>query len=568
MDNRYDSPTTKKRYIISKTKLSNSKFHSIKLFKTNNQLSNSITDMQNIYKYSLIKKNKQKLKLKREPVEISLDNLRNDLMFARSEVIKRNNEIINLKRKNNKLMTDNINNKTLLANILDIPRDKYITKRRLIHKINSCKLNKEKKESLKTSYEILKLKSELNVKKRLFSEKTNYFEILNKNSKLKNLSNLKDEYNNKCLKENNLLKRLSNLGKKYSYQQNLVSEIKENLKMQNKTCENLIEIESKEIDTINQMLDRRVTLIKQISILKDRIKKHKKSHFNKEKEITEKEKNNTFDEQKLFILKEYSKIRLKEKNSISQMAKTNNNVESILKNYSEEITKLQKECNNLFLKLTKYKEEKPKLIFKAKEPKKNIEQMKSLIKELDKMQKLKLETEQKHKRIQNELKEKNNEYNMNNKLLNKKIEDNINMKNDLDKKIQELKETNEKLINKIKEIKTKIIQSKEEYDKLCQNEIELKTQIEQNSLIEQENIQNKEKEKQKNINKLAKKRKQDIDNLKKEQNKLALFKKSIEEENKYLMKELNEFNQGLVEYEKIEKELEDAKFKLNNLKKK
>jgi len=87
-------------------------------------------------------------------------------------------------------------------------------------------------------------------------------------------------------------------------------------------------------------------------------------------------------------------------------------------------------------------------------------------------------------------------------------------------------------------------------------------------LIEQENKQNLEKERQNNMNKLAKKRKRDIDNLKKEQNKLNLFKKSIEDENKYLMQELNEFNQGLIEYEKIEKELTDAQLKLNNLKKK
>ena len=77
-----------------------------------------------------------------------------------------------------------------------------------------------------------------------------------------------------------------------------------------------------------------------------------------------------------------------------------------------------------------------------------------------------------------------------------------------------------------------------------------------------------EKERQNNMKKKKKKRKRDIDNLKKEQNKLNLFKKSIEDENKYLMQELNEFNQGLIEYEKIEKELTDAQLKLNNLKKK
>ena len=81
-------------------------------------------------------------------------------------------------------------------------------------------------------------------------------------------------------------------------------------------------------------------------------------------------------------------------------------------------------------------------------------------------------------------------------------------------------------------------------------------------------MQNVKKEKQINANKLTKKRKKDIDNLKKEQNKLILFKKNVEDANNYLTQELNEFNQGLIEYEKIEKELRDAEYKLNNLKKK
>ena len=194
--------------------------------------------------------------------------------------------------------------------------------------------------------------------------------------------------------------------------------------------------------------------------------------------------------------------------------------------------------------------------------------MESLKKELNKLKEFRIETEQKHISIQNELKEKNNSCKKDNEIFNKKIEDNIKTKIDLDKKILELKEIIEKLRNKNIQIKSKTNQGKEEYEKLCQNEKELKSQIEQNSLIYQENMQNMEKEKQINANKLKKKRKKDIDNLKKEQNKLILFKKNVEDANNYLTQELNEFNQGLIEYEKIEKKLTDAEYKLNNLKKK
>ena len=568
MEKKYNSPVSNNRYLLSKKKIFTPTFRYFKLYKSNKQSSNAIIDIQNLSNFSFKIKRKQKIKLKRERVEFSSDDLRNDLMTTRSEVIKRKNELLNLKIKYGKLMIDNINNKTFLADILGIPKDKYITKRTIIHKINICKLNKEKKESLKSSYEILNLKSELYNKKKLFSEKSKYLELLNKNSKIKNLSNLQDEYNNKCKRQKNLLKKLSNLGVKYTLQQNVVSEINEKIKSQNKTCENLIEKESKGVDIINQMLDQKVTLINQIYFLNDRIKKHKKSHFSKVKEILEKEKNNSFDEKKLFKIKQYTKCLPKEKNSISQMTKTKEDDESILKNYSEEIDKLQKEYNSLFLKLNNYKDEKPKLIFKSKEPKKNIKKMESLKKELNKLKEFRIETEQKHISIQNELKEKNNSCKKDNEIFNKKIEDNIKTKNDLDKRILELKEIIEKLRNKNIEIKSKTNQGKEEYEKLCQNEKELKSQIEQNSLIYQENMQNMEKEKQINANKLKKKRKKDIDNLKKEQNKLILFKKSVEDANNYLTQELNEFNQGLIEYEKIEKELTNAEYKLNNLKKK
>ena len=218
METRYNSPITKKQFFFTNTKLSTPKFHSIKLYKSNQQLSKAITDIKNINNnFSFKIKRNQKIKLKRDnkPIQYNSEDLKNDLMSFRAEAIKRKNELIKLKIKCGRLMIDNVNNKTLIANILGIPKNKYLTKDTVIKKIKNCKMNKEEKESLKTSYEILKLKSEFNNKKKLLSEKAKYLEILNKNSKLKNISILQDEFNNKCEQEKSLIKKLSSLGKKY-----------------------------------------------------------------------------------------------------------------------------------------------------------------------------------------------------------------------------------------------------------------------------------------------------------------------------------------------------------------
>ena len=571
MSSLIESPKARKFLCFSKGKPKTPTFYNLKLFRHNANLSysNLWLDIQNGNNNFTLKVSKNKkliLKRPRKPLEYDSENLKNDLMSFRSEVEKRKNELLRLKIKYSKLMLDNINNKTLLAQILSIPKNKLITKGALLFKIRSCKLNNEERQSLKNAHEILKLKLELNSKKKLLTEKTTYLNSLIENSKLKVINNLQDEYFIKCEQQRKLLNKLHKLEKRYNNNERKVNEIKDNIKKEDKESEFLYDREGQGVDILNQSLDQRGNLMKQIHLLNDKIKKHEKDYISKEKIIREKEQNNSSNEKKLKLIKEYLNIRSEKNNEIIQLTKSQEMDETILKNYSQEIESLKNELNNLYNKINYYREEKPRLLRKSKESKKDIEKMISLNKELETIKNLKKETEQKHNNKQNELNEINNEFNIINKQYDEKREENINIKNELNKKIEELKEKLKEIKNKNNILEQNINKEKDKFNELEQNEIELKNQLEENDLITQQNIKKINEEKKKKIINMIKSRKLEIEQLKKEQNKLSNNNRILEDENKVLQDELNGFDVDLNNYEEIEKDYNEAISKLNNLK--
>ena len=571
MSSLIESPKSRKFLCFSKGKSKTPTFYNLKLFRHNANLSysNLWLDIQNGNNNFTLKVSKNKkliLKRPRKPLEYDSENLKNDLMSFRSEVEKRKNELLRLKIKYSKLMLDNINNKTLLAQILSIPKNKLITKGALLFKIRSCKLNNEERQSLKNAHEILKLKLELNSKKKLLTEKTTYLNSLIENSKLKVINNLQDEYFIKCEQQRKLLNKLHKLEKRYNNNERKVNEIKDNIKKEDKESEFLYDKEGQGVDILNQSLDQRGNLMKQIHLLNDKIKKHEKDYISKEKIIREKEQNNSSNEKKLKLIKEYLNIRSEKNNEIIQLTKSQEMDETILKNYSQEIESLKNELNNLYNKINYYREEKPRLLRKSKESKKDIEKMISLNKELETIKNLKKETEQKHNNKQNELNEINNEFNIINKQYDEKREENINIKNELNKKIEELKEKLKEIKNKNNILEQNINKEKDKFNELEQNEIELKNQLEENDLITQQNIKKINEEKKKKIINMIKSRKLEIEQLKKEQNKLSNNNRILEDENKVLQDELNGFDVDLNNYEEIEKDYNEAISKLNNLK--
>ena len=77
------------------------------------------------------------------------------------------------------------NNKILIAKILGIDVDKAFTKEELIETIINCKPTEEQKKQLKEAYEVIKLKLQINGKKKILNNKNSEINHLTKNAKAK-----------------------------------------------------------------------------------------------------------------------------------------------------------------------------------------------------------------------------------------------------------------------------------------------------------------------------------------------------------------------------------------------
>ena len=567
---KYDSHLVKRKNNFPKKKqLKTSSFYTSKLLKTKTHSStpNFKTEIKQRSNLTIKENKKPNINIKKvkKPILYDLDYLKSDLLTFRSEVQKRKNEFIRLKIKYGKLLIDNINNKTLIANIVGIPTNQLFNRKELIMKFNNCTLNQEQRQSLQFAYETLKLKLELNSKKKLLSDNVMYLSTLIQNSKMSIVSYLQSEYFIKCEQQRSLVKILAKLFKKYDEYKTEIADMESRLKMQNIKCENLFEKEYQDVDHINKMVDEKSSLVKQINGLKDKIIKHKKNYSYKEKVIQEKVKNNSYDEQQLQLLKNYSYDFSGEQIEMFQLRKSNEEIENLLKNYTEEIKALKEELLDLQYKLNDYEEEKPKLIFKVNESKKIIEKIELLEKELEILKKKKEEKKEIYNKNVEEFNDIKTQVNKSNMKYSKKIKENMNIKKELKKRVQELQKKISNNTNKNNLLKSKINQGQNEYKKLDQNIKELKNHIENLDLNYETMEKKREEERLKEGNRKEKERKSELDNLEKEKQKLNNDNQIIENENNVLQEEIDGFDNELINYEKIEKQLKISIGKINSI---
>ena len=570
MESKKELFSSKSNFYFSPTKQSNVTFRTAKLFHAYPHLSNanSMSDIRQgiTLKLKTAKSLFPRLKKETKSTKYNSSFLKQDLMTYRSEINQRKNELHFLRIKYNKLLLDNIYNKTLLARILEIPMNKAISKQMVFTKIRNCRLTPEKKQTLLEAHEIITLKLDIENKKNILEEKILYLNNLEKNSKKKIVGNLENDYFLKCEKQRSLLKKLEKLEKKYNLLERKINEENEKIKMENINYDKLIDKEVEKIDGIQKIFEEKCNIIKQINQLVDKIKRLEKANNDKEKQIKDQEKEIGYDEQKYRIINEYKKILPEEQTKIHTKTKNKEGLESSLKDCEKELKTLSEEYDKLYSKMFKYREEKPKLIRKAVEPRKDIEKMESLKKELEELKKTKEKTEKNHVQRQKDLKEINDKDNKDNEQYMEIISKNNNNRDELNKQIDEI---NSKLI----EINTtnnnlfnKLTKEKNEFNRLCQNLDAIKKQFEQNEQENKENREKLEEEKTKERNKKTRERKRDIDRLKKEQNKYSNENRKFAEQNKILQDELNDYNKNLENFDQIKKELNDAVAKLNSLK--
>ena len=273
------------------------------------------------------------------------NNLKQELSQNKSEMNSKKTELQELKIKYNKLYEDNKNNKALLAKILGIDLEKEFTRDELIDKLEHCRPTEEEKKQLREAHEIIKLKLEIEAKKKKIGEQGAELEILTKNAKSKVISELESEYAIKCEQHKNLLKAIkkmeelikskendiTDLEKEYNYQKDYFTKLNEESKKseeqfekseneKNKLRNEILEMTNKQKKLKDSLLknkkeiDNNEILAQKRKQIED-IKKYKENRDKIIKEIEEKkEKNKNLETQKKEKEKEYEELSKKMKN--------------------------------------------------------------------------------------------------------------------------------------------------------------------------------------------------------------------------------------------------------------
>ena len=153
------------------------------------------------------------------------ENLKQELSQNKSEMNAKRIELQELKIKFNKLYEDNKNNKNLLAKILGIDLEKEFTRDELIDKLEHCKPSEEEKKKLREAHEIIKLKLEIESKKKKIAEQGTELEMLIKNAKSKVISELEADYILKCEHHKGLLKAIKKMEELIKMKEKDISEI-------------------------------------------------------------------------------------------------------------------------------------------------------------------------------------------------------------------------------------------------------------------------------------------------------------------------------------------------------
>ena len=530
---------------ISKFKLSKLNFKTSKDFNIPNRLpkNNSDYDIRHGYYFKLKEtKNVQKIKSIKEKYNYNSNILKRDLSLNRKKLQKKKDELSLLKIEYNKLEEDNMNNKLLISNILSIIPHK-ISKEKLNHIINNCKLTKKDRKKLENAHRIIELKLEILDKKKKIIKNNDIIEEIQKNSRTKIISEYENEYLKKCKQQKNLLNTLKKVEEKYNFYEKKVNEINEIIQNESINNDILVKQEYELIKKIQKNEEVKKDIIVQISQLEDKIKKKEMINNDREKDIKKIEKRINKKEEELRIIKGYKNKRNEDIKIIEEKKKYKEEIEKVIKKQEKQIQELSNIFDNLNQKKIYYLNKKQKLTSKEKEkekekhPDKELEKIKLLKQELDSLLKEKEETEKKSIEKQNELKNISEELNMTNEKNKENIEKNNMEKEALNKKIEELK------------IK---IQENDEKETNINNE--------------QKNVNENGIKKEDNKNKKEQNILDELDILKKERITLNNENSKLIQDNKNYKDELEMYNKDLEDYDNIENQLKEAKDKLDRLK--
>ena len=353
-----------------------------------------------------------------------IENLRRNIHQAKINVNEKKKELQFLKIQYNKLIKENRQYKKLIYEVLDLHDEaknniernenreifidsSIISEEQLINKINECKIDKKQKKELKSSFEILNLKDQLNIKRKLLLSKRKEIDDLKHGISIKNIYEMNSKLetirvNGKRL-QNEVLSLEENLTKKEEIISKLENEIKKEEKENEKYNKQLSEYQTKynnklkEWNEIEQDLNdidtkRKLQINKMTNNVRYEGLKLKSKIFKMRNDIEKLEKYET-----------------EKRGDLKNLLEQKRKIVSDLKNKSIELENkiydLEQKNNKLFTQVSQNEQEKIAFENRGKEQIKDIKRLKELEKviyelKLTKEQIIK-ELEEKQKFIEN-----------------------------------------------------------------------------------------------------------------------------------------------------------------------
>ena len=211
--------------------------------------------------------------IKKKKMEEDIESLKQELAMNRMDMNQKKNELNELRIIISKLSEDNKNNKVLIAKILGIDVDRAFTKEELINTIINCKPTDEQKKQLKEAYEVIKLKLQINGKKKILNNKNSEINHLTKNAKAKVIKELDIEYHTKCEHQRKIVKVIKKMEDTIKRNEKAVLELENEYNNQKEANKKLMENVAESEKQLKESEEKKEKINNELYELKDRMRK-------------------------------------------------------------------------------------------------------------------------------------------------------------------------------------------------------------------------------------------------------------------------------------------------------
>ena len=322
--------------------------------------------------------------IKKQKMEEDIESLKQELALNRMDMNRKKNELNELRFIISKLSEDNKNNKILIAKILGIDVEKAFTKKELIETIINCKPTEEQKKQLKEAYEVIKLKLEINGKKKILNNKNSEINHLTKNAKAKVIKELDNEYQTKCEHQKKIVKVIKKMEDTIKKNEKAVLELEKEYNNQKETNKKLLENVAESEKLMKESEEKKEKINNELFELKEKMRKLQE-RIAKEKNKSKADNDDLYINDTKHKIEEMNKYKENKDEIKKNLEEKKNNYKKLEQQKKEQekiINELTQKNKELSDQISQYEEEKNKLTKKANEPKISALKLKELEAEL------------------------------------------------------------------------------------------------------------------------------------------------------------------------------------------